>query len=196
MTHFSSIDEYIAAQPEAVQGVLQRIRRIIHRALPGAEEVISYNIPAFTLSDGPVVWMAGWKEHYSLYPVNGSVAGQLKEQLEPYELGKGTLRLPLSQPVPEKLIARLAKLLARERRARTPTASLNKEPIPDVPPALMSALKKEPRARAAFERLAPSHRKAYVQWVSEAKREETRDRRARSAVQKLISSKSPARSGR
>ena len=58
--------------------------------------------------------MAGWKEHYSVYPVNGRLAEELKEQLEPYELGKGTLRLPLSQPVPEKLIARIAKLLARE----------------------------------------------------------------------------------
>jgi uncharacterized protein YdhG (YjbR/CyaY superfamily) len=122
MTHFSSIDEYIAAQSEAVQAVLQRVRAIIRRALPGSEEIISYNIPAFKLSGGPVIWMAGWKEHYSLYPVNGALAEELKEQLESYETGKGTLRLPLSRPVPEKLIARIAKLLARENRARKRSA--------------------------------------------------------------------------
>ena len=122
MAHFSSIDEYIAAQPEAVQAVLRHVRAIIRRALPGSEEIISYNIPAFKLSAGPVIWMAGWKEHYSLYPVNGRLAEELKDELEPYELGKGTLRLPLSRPVPERLIERIAKFLATEGGARKRTA--------------------------------------------------------------------------
>jgi uncharacterized protein YdhG (YjbR/CyaY superfamily) len=122
MLHFSSVDQYIAAQPEAVQPVLQRVRAIISKALPGCEEVISYNIPAFRLSGKrPVIWLAGWKKHYSLYPITAKLAEELKEELQPYELGKGTLRLPLSQPLPEKLIARIAKALGSERGGTRPS---------------------------------------------------------------------------
>jgi len=117
-TTFKSVDEYIAAQPETTQAVLQRVRSIIHKALPGADEVISYNIPAFRLSARPVIWLAGWKQHYSLYPVNGRVVEALKDELAPYKLRRGTVQFPLSQPVPEKLVARIAEFRAGEAGAR------------------------------------------------------------------------------
>jgi len=118
-TSFKTVDEYLAAQPEATRAVLQRVRAIIHKAMPAAEEVISYKIPAFRLEGSrPVIWFAGWKRHYSLYPVNGRIVAELKEELAPYELSKGTLRLPLSQPVPEKLIGRVATLRVKEAAGR------------------------------------------------------------------------------
>jgi uncharacterized protein YdhG (YjbR/CyaY superfamily) len=61
-----SIDEYIAAFPLPVQGVLKRVRSTIRKAVPGAEEVISYNIPTYKLHGRPVLYFAGWKQHYSL----------------------------------------------------------------------------------------------------------------------------------
>ena len=67
-TDFKSVDEYIASQPEAVQGVLERVRSTIRKAVPGAEEVISYQIPAYKLHGRAVLYFAGWKQHYSLYP--------------------------------------------------------------------------------------------------------------------------------
>jgi uncharacterized protein YdhG (YjbR/CyaY superfamily) len=117
-TGFQSVDEYIASQPEAAQGVLQRVRSTICKALPGAEEVISYQIPAYKLHGGRVLYFAGWKQHYSLYPATGNIVTALKGELAPYKVGKGTIRFPLSQPVPVKLIGRIAKLRAKEVAAR------------------------------------------------------------------------------
>jgi uncharacterized protein YdhG (YjbR/CyaY superfamily) len=113
-TDFTSVDAYIAAQPEAAQRVLKRVRRAIHRAVPGAEEAISYQIPTFKLHGGAVLFFAGWKRHYSLYPATAPVVAAFKDDLAPYEVDKGTIRFPLSGPVPEKLIERIAKLRVRE----------------------------------------------------------------------------------
>ena len=113
-TNFKSVDEYIASQPEASQGILARVRNIIREAVPGAEEVISYKIPTYKLHSGPVLYFAGWKRHYSLYPATGRVVAAFKGELASYQVNKGTIRFPLSQPVPVKLIGRIAKFRARE----------------------------------------------------------------------------------
>jgi uncharacterized protein YdhG (YjbR/CyaY superfamily) len=115
-TDFQSVDEYISTFPADVQGVLQRVRRIIREAVPRAEEHISYQIPAYRVADGPVLYFAGWKQHYSLYPATAALTLALARELEPYEVRKGTIRFPLSAPVPVKLIARIAKLRAHETR--------------------------------------------------------------------------------
>src|SRR5262245_16688513 len=113
-TDFKSVDEYIASQSETVQGLLERFRSAIRTALPGAEEVISYQIPAYKLHGCAVIYFAGWKQHYSLYPVTDAVVAGLEDELAPYEIAKGTIRFPLSQQVPVKLIGRIAKLRAKE----------------------------------------------------------------------------------
>jgi uncharacterized protein YdhG (YjbR/CyaY superfamily) len=113
-TNFKSVDEYIASQPEASQGILARVRNIIREAVPGAEEVISYKIPTYKLHSGPVLYFAGWKRHYSLYPATGRVVAAFKGELASYQVNKGTIRFPLSQPVPVKLIAGIAKFRAKE----------------------------------------------------------------------------------
>jgi uncharacterized protein YdhG (YjbR/CyaY superfamily) len=113
-TDFRSVDEYIASQPEATQAVLKRVRSIIRKALPGAEEVISYQIPAYKLPGGAVVYFAGWKQHYSLYPASGPLVKAFKADLAPYEVSKGTIRFPLGEKVPAKLIERIAKFRAKE----------------------------------------------------------------------------------
>ena len=112
--NFKSVDEYIASQPEAVQNILGRVRSTIRKALPGAEEVISYQIPAYKLHGGVVLYFAGWKQHYSLYPAGERIVAAFKDELASYEVEKGTIRFPLSQPVPVKLIGRIAKLRAKE----------------------------------------------------------------------------------
>jgi uncharacterized protein YdhG (YjbR/CyaY superfamily) len=113
-TDFKSVDEYIASQPEAVQGVLERVRSAIRKAVPGAEEVISYKIPTHKLRGSAAIYFAGWKQHCSLYPATDRVVAALKDDLAPYEVKKSTIRFPLSQPVPVKLIERIAKLHAKE----------------------------------------------------------------------------------
>jgi uncharacterized protein YdhG (YjbR/CyaY superfamily) len=113
-TDFKSVDEYIASQPEAVQGMLKRVRGAIRRAVPGAEEGISYKIPTYKLHGRPVLYFAGWRQHYSLYPVTDRLVATFKDDLTPYKVSKGTIRFPLSEPVPVKLIERIAKLRAKE----------------------------------------------------------------------------------
>lgn len=113
-TDFKSVDEYIATHPEDVQAILQRVRSTIRKAVPGTEEAISYQIPTYKLHGRYVVYFAGWKRHYSLYPATDRLVEAFKDDLAPYEVSKGTIRFPLSRPVPVRLIARIAKFRARE----------------------------------------------------------------------------------
>jgi uncharacterized protein YdhG (YjbR/CyaY superfamily) len=116
---FDSVDQYIASQPDRVQVVLERLRSAIRKALPEAEEVISYKIPTYKLRSLPVLYLAGWKRHYSLYPCGAHLVAAFKDELAPYEVNnKGTIRFPLSQPVPVKLIERIAKFRAKEVATR------------------------------------------------------------------------------
>jgi len=125
-TDFNSVDQYIASQPKAVQDLLERVRSAIRKAVPGAEEVISYQIPAYKLRGGAILYFAGWKRHYSLYPATAQFVAAFKDDLAPYEVNnKGTIRFPLSEPVPVKLIGRIAKFRAKEvaehEKAKAPT---------------------------------------------------------------------------
>jgi uncharacterized protein YdhG (YjbR/CyaY superfamily) len=113
-TAFKTVDEYIASRPLAVQPALKQVRAAIRKALPGAQEVISYQIAAFRQPEGIVVFFAGWTEHYSIYPASAALVAALAKELEPYELSKGTIRFPLAGRVPVRLIARIAKLRAQE----------------------------------------------------------------------------------
>lgn len=111
---FTNVDEYISAQPETAQVVLQLVRSTLRKALPGSKEVISYKIPAYRLHGGIVLYFAGWKHHYSLYPAGERMIAAFKAQLATYKVSKGTIRFPFSEPVPVKLIERIAKFRAEE----------------------------------------------------------------------------------
>ena len=111
---FESVDEYISLQPEAVRGLLELVRSTIRKAVPKAEEMISYNMPTYKLDGAPVLYFAGWKRHYSLYPATGRVVATFKDELEQYKVNKGTIRFPLTEPVPVELIRRIAKFRAKE----------------------------------------------------------------------------------
>jgi uncharacterized protein YdhG (YjbR/CyaY superfamily) len=126
-TGLKSVDEYIDAQPEAVGGVLQRVRSAIRKAVPRAEEVISYKIPTYKLPGGPVLYFAAWKQHYSLYPATGRVLAAFQDELSAYEVRKSTIRFPFSEPVPVKLIERIAKFRAKEVAEREKAAAAPKK---------------------------------------------------------------------
>jgi uncharacterized protein YdhG (YjbR/CyaY superfamily) len=117
-TDFKSVDEYIASQPETVRGVLERVRTAVRKALPGAEEVISYQIPAYKLDGGLLLFFAGWRQHYSLYPATDGVLAAFKDELALYDVKSRTIHFPLSRPVPVTLIGRIAKFRAKEVAAR------------------------------------------------------------------------------
>jgi uncharacterized protein YdhG (YjbR/CyaY superfamily) len=116
-TDFKSVDEYISTFPKATQAVLQRVRGTIRKALPGADEVISYQIPGYKIRGERVIYFAGWKQHYSLYPVGDRIVEAFMKELALYEVEKSTVRFPISKPVPVKLIERIAKARAKEAAA-------------------------------------------------------------------------------
>jgi uncharacterized protein YdhG (YjbR/CyaY superfamily) len=101
-----------------VRASLQRVRDAIRRALPDAEEAISYGIPTYRVDGRAVVYFAGWKQHYSVYPASAAIVAALGADLAPYEVEKGTIRFPLDARVPTRLIARIAKLRAAEAAQR------------------------------------------------------------------------------
>jgi uncharacterized protein YdhG (YjbR/CyaY superfamily) len=113
-TDYKSVDQYVAAQPKPARAVLQRVRGIVRKAVPGAEEVISYQIPAYKHAGGFFLYVSGWKEHYSLYPASDALVAALKDDIEPHLANKNTIRFDLSDPVPARLIERIAKLRAKE----------------------------------------------------------------------------------
>ena len=109
-----AVDAYLAARPLAVRRLLSQVREALCTALPGAEETISYKIPAYRIAGRTIIYFAGWKQHYSIYPATSAVLSKLGEELAPYAVSKGTIRFPFDRPVPVQLIARIAELRARE----------------------------------------------------------------------------------
>src|SRR4051812_49416905 len=107
-----SVDEYIAAQPQAVGIKLAQVRAVIRRAVPEAVEVIGYGMPGYKLHGKPMLYFAAFKEHYSLFAASGTFFATLAEELKGYELRKGTIHFSLTKPVPVRLISRIAKLRA------------------------------------------------------------------------------------
>ena len=109
-----SVDGYIAAQPEAIRPKLEQVRAAIRSAVPEALEGIGYGMPGYKLHGKPMLYFAGFKAHYSLFAASGTFFASLEDELKGYELRKGTIHFPLTEPVPVKLISRIAKLRAAE----------------------------------------------------------------------------------
>lgn len=114
-----TIDEYIAAFPEEVQGTLQQIREAIQEAAPDAEESISYDMPTFNLNGTYLIYFAGWKKHIALYPVDGKIANELSEELMEYKGTKGSVHFPLNKPMPFDLIRKIVALRIAENARST-----------------------------------------------------------------------------
>ena len=122
----TSVREYIASKPRESRASLEAVRRAIRRALPRAQEGLAYQMPAYTLNGVGVLYFAGWKSHYSLYPVNDALVEAFAKELAPYERSKGTLKFPLSAPVPVRLIERIAKFRSKQLAARDGTPGKRK----------------------------------------------------------------------
>jgi uncharacterized protein YdhG (YjbR/CyaY superfamily) len=113
----TSIDEYIETFPQDIQAILRQVRQTIKAAAPSAGETISYGIPTFTLNGKYLIYFAGWKHHISIYPIPvGDDA--FNQEVAPYVSGKGTLKFPIDQPLPLKLISKIVKLKVTENSSQ------------------------------------------------------------------------------
>jgi uncharacterized protein YdhG (YjbR/CyaY superfamily) len=111
-TTFKDIEEYISIQTPEVQIVLEQMRQTIKKAAPRAEEVISYNMPAFKYH-GMLVYFAAYKNHIGFY-ATPTGHFEFKEELSVYKQGKGSVQFPLNNPLPLDLISRIVTFRVKE----------------------------------------------------------------------------------
>lgn len=116
--NYQSVGEYIAAQPVPARPVLRRVRTTIRKALPGCTEGISYQIPVFRVGGVMVLYLAGFRQHYAIYPASARVIAALGKNGARHVHGKATLRFALDEAVPVRLIIRIAKVRAAEVKRR------------------------------------------------------------------------------
>lgn len=109
---FKTVDEYMSSLPKSSREILEHLRKAIKQAAPKAEEMISYNMPAFKFH-GALVYFAAYKTHIGFYPTASPIP-IFKKELEKYELAKGTVRFPLDKPLPLALIKKIVKFKMSE----------------------------------------------------------------------------------
>jgi uncharacterized protein YdhG (YjbR/CyaY superfamily) len=120
---FYSIDEYIATFPAEIQALLESVRATIRAAAPEAEEKISYQMPTFVLN-GNLVHFAAFKQHIGLYPAPSGIEA-FQQELAPYKGAKGSIRFPISQPLPLELISAIVRYRVAEN-LKKPAAKAGK----------------------------------------------------------------------
>lgn len=109
---FKAVDEYHAQFPEDVRDKLEELRAIILKTVPQAQEIISYNMPAYKTS-AMVAYYAGYKAHIGFYPTPGPLK-EIADELTAYKTSKGAIQFPLDKPLPVTLVKKLLKLRLKE----------------------------------------------------------------------------------
>ena len=107
-----TIDEYIDVYPKDMQKLLKQVKTAIKKAAPGAEEVISYSMPAFKLN-GLLVWFAAHTHHIGFYPKASGIE-HFKKEITKYKSSKGAVQFPVNEPLPIALITEMVKFRANE----------------------------------------------------------------------------------
>ncbi len=113
---FKNVDEYISDFPEEVKKLLQQMRDAIIKAAPGAEEVISYQMPAYKYS-GILVYFGAFKNHIGFYPTASGIEA-FENELSTYKSSKGAVQFPLDKPLPLSLIARIVQYRLKQNREK------------------------------------------------------------------------------
>ncbi len=115
---YQTIGEYIEIFPKSTQIFLRKMRATIKSQIPKAKEGISYGIPTFYLNGKYLVYFAAFKNHLSVYPATTSAVTKVKG-LSKYKVSKGTLRFPLTEPIPFEMIKKFVKLRVKEQQVKS-----------------------------------------------------------------------------
>lgn len=108
-----TVNEYINAFPLETQKILTKIREIIKKAAPNAEECIAYGMPAYKLNGKPLVYFAAFKNHIGFYPTPRGIES-FNEELSKYKHAKGSVQFLINEPIPLDLINKIVKFRAQE----------------------------------------------------------------------------------
>jgi uncharacterized protein YdhG (YjbR/CyaY superfamily) len=181
------IDGYLASVPEADRAVLAELRRIIHDAAPGADEVISYGIPTVRFH-GPLVAFSEAKGHASLHLMSVAVKKAHEAEIAPFGTTAATVHFPYGSPLPAALVktlvrARVAENLEREAhpKKKVPTARRARNPMPGT----VRVALEESGLMAAYKCRPPYQQNDYLGWIDRAKRGETKAQRLMQMLDEL-----------
>jgi uncharacterized protein YdeI (YjbR/CyaY-like superfamily) len=180
------INAYIAEAAPFARPILERLRAIVHAALPAVEETIKWSMPHFTLGGKNVAGMAAFKAHCA-FTVHGEGRGGSEGMGQ-----HGRLTRLDDIPTEAQLAAKLKDAAGRietQGSATTPRAKSAPKAAIAMPTDFAAALSANAKAQATFDSFAPSHRREYLEWITEAKRAETRASRIAQAVEWLAEGK-------
>jgi len=183
------IDAYIARQADFARPILERLRAVVHEACPGVEETLKWSMPTFLYGGAILASMAAFKQHASFgYWKHADVMG---EGVERDGMGSyGRMSSVKDLPAKKTLVADLKRAMQlnvdKVKPARKATAP---KPAMDAPADLVAALAKNAKARKTFDGFPPSAQRDYIEWIVEAKREETRTKRLAQTVEWLAEGK-------
>ncbi len=182
------VDAYIEKSPEFAKPILKHLRALVHATCPSAEETIKWRMPMF-MHHGILCGMAAFKQHcaFVLFKHKLVFEDQVTSDEAMGQFGRITT---LSQLPSDKYIATYIRkgMKLNESGVKLSRAPAKKTPL-KVPPDLAAALKKNKRALAEFEKFAPSHKREYIEWITEAKRDETRAKRLTQAIEWIAEGK-------
>ena len=191
-----AVDAYIAKSGDFAKPILKHVRALMHRGCPGIEETIKWGVPAFE-REGIVAMMAAFKRHVSFgfwsERLIREKLGADADRVFPKgaRLGMGGRRYLSRAELPaDAVILRAVKAaVALNEAGERPKRALKRKPPPKAPPYLVAALKKNAKARATYGRFTPAQRREYVDWLTEAKQDATRERRLAQTVEWLAAGK-------
>jgi uncharacterized protein YdeI (YjbR/CyaY-like superfamily) len=184
------IDDYIAKAAGFAQPVLIRIRKLVHAACPGVTEAIKWNSPFYEYK-GILLCTPAFKLHCALIFWKGKLL--FKELPAKDNPRKRFRRVTSNAGLPgDKILTRYIKAAVELNDAgvKTPRARRKAKPKLVIPDYFLTALKKSTKALATFENSSPSCQREYIEWIIEAKREETRTKRVQTAIEWIIKGKS------
>ncbi|MEO6227218.1 MAG: YdeI/OmpD-associated family protein [Thermomonas sp.] len=184
------IDAYIERAAPFAQPILRQLREAVHAACPQVEESIRWSMPSFTYAGGILCQMAAFKQHASFgYWKHALVMGEGVERDGMGSYGK----MASLEDIPSKqqLRADIRKAMKlNEDGVKAPAARKTAaKPLLEVPVELIAALKKNKAAKATFDAFPPGCRREYIEWISEAKRQETRVKRVAQTIEWLAEGK-------
>ena len=183
------IDAYIAKSAEFARPILEHLRKSMHAACPDVEETIKWGMPFFMFGGKPLANMAAFKAHCNFGFWRKESGDTFKSGEAIKELG----RLESVKDLPPKAeFAKRVKLqmaVIESGAGSRPRAKAAPKPALETPADLVAALKKNTAARKTFEAFSPSAKREYVEWIVEAKREETRSKRLSQAIEWMAEGK-------
>lgn len=184
------VDAYIAKSADFAKPILMHLRAVVHEGCPPVQETIKWSAPHFDYH-GIMCSMAAFKEHCAFGFWKASLVIDDRNPKAQEAAGHfGRITSTADLPPKKTMIGYIKKaMLLNEQSVRPKRRPKHPKKPLKVPPDFMAALKKNRKALTTFQSLPPSHRREYVEWITEAKREETRERRLATAVEWMADGK-------